>query len=117
MAVETHIARGSFFVGANQQHRLDITTSAGAAQTMTGWSLAYVWRNTAKARVVSKATSAGITIGNGSGTDDRATVQLDPADTAALPPGRYDWALWRSDSTNDVPLAFGTLELTRAAAQ
>lgn len=45
------------------------------------------------------------------------TIALDPADTAALAPGRYDWALWRSDSENDVPLAWGTLELTRAAAQ
>lgn len=118
MATETNIARGTFFVGADLAPTYDVTNAAGSPQAMTGWALAYVWRDRDGRRVLAKATGgSGITIGNGSGTDDRATIALDPADTAALAPGRYDWALWRSDSENDVPLAWGTLELTRAAAQ
>ncbi len=112
MAVETNIARGSFFVGARQTHRVDVVDSAGSPQNMTGWSLAYAWRREGK-RVLAKTPTPG----NGSGTNDRADVSIDASDTAGLAPGRYEWALCRSDSTNDVVLAWGTLELTRAAAQ
>lgn len=117
MAVETNISRGTFFVGGNHQHRIDVVDSADAAQNMGTWSLAYVWRSATGSLLFRKTTGSGITVGNGVGTNDRATVQIDPADTAGLAPGRYEWALWRSDSTNDVVLAWGTLELTRAAAQ
>lgn len=107
----------NFPQGAVRSHRIDVLTSAGAAQTMTGWALAYIWRDRNGASKLSKTTSSGITIGNGSGTDDRATVSIAQADTLTLAPGKYSWALWRTDSTNDDVLAEGTLILAAVAAQ
>lgn len=37
--------------------------------------------------------------------------------SGGLAPGRYEWAMWRIDSTNDDPLAFGEIVLARVARQ
>ncbi len=103
--------------GAKRAHRITVVDSADAAQAMTGWSLAYVWRDANESAALTKTTSSGITIGNGSATDDRATVTIDAADTAALTGQKYTWALWRTDGTNDDVLAEGTLVLSRVAQQ
>jgi hypothetical protein len=108
----------NFAIGAAKSWRVDVLDSTGAAQNMTGWSLAFVIRDAQGAEKLSKTTGGGtISIGNGSGTGDRATVTLVNADTQNLQPGRYEWALWRTDSTNDDPLAFGEIVLARAARQ
>lgn len=109
----------NFPAGAKRVHRIDVEDSAGAPQTMTGWSLSYVWRVQVTGELAfSKATGgSGITIGNGSGTDDRATVTIDRADTVNLEGTVYDWALWRTDGTDDDLLAGGTLVLAQLADQ
>lgn len=107
----------NFPAGAKRNHWVNVTDENGAAQNMTGWSLAYVWRDVRGAIVFSKATGgSGITIGNGAGTNDRATTAIDAADTQGLA-GEYSWALWRTDSTNDDPLAVGTVYVSPIAAQ
>lgn len=85
---------------------------------MTGWALAFVVR-LGSSLVLSKATSGGgITIGNGSGTDDRATVAIADTDTAGWTAGRdYSWALWRTDDGSDTPLAYGPCRIVYVAAQ
>lgn len=100
--------------------RVDVVTVDGGAtpQTMTGWALGFVVRLGANL-VLSKATSgSGITIGNGNGTDDRATVAIADTDTAGWVAGRdYSWALWRTDDGSDTPLAYGPCRLVSVAAQ
>lgn len=107
----------NFPPGAKRTHRIDVEDSAGAAQAMSGWTLAYVWRDERGNVVVSKATGgSGITVGNGSGTNDRATVTIDRTDTISLQ-GRYRWALWRTDGTDDDLLAEGTVVVPAVADQ
>lgn len=96
----------------------DVTTTEGGSnpQTMTGWSLAFVIRRRGdNALVVSKTTASGIAIGNGDGTDDRATVTIGETDITGWTEGRnYKGTLWRTDT--DVVLWSGTVWLREAAA-
>lgn len=119
LAIERNIVRGEFFQNAVNVIRDNIVDADGAAQVMTGWSLEFVVRDPNGTAVITKTTSAGITIGDGAGTDTRATITVDVADTSALTirTGTYTWAMWRTDSTNDVPLTWGTFVITRVAAQ
>ena len=120
MATESTL---TVFSNSDTTLRIDVVTEDGGAtpQTMTGWALQFVIRKAEDpgtgVQVVSYSTGSGITIGNGASTDDRATVSI--VDTDLLhPPGRgYAWALWRSDSGSDVPLAHGQCVIKRAAAQ
>ena len=109
------------FTNADQTLRFDVVTVDGGAspQTMTGWALDFVIRkvNGQRDLVVSKTTSAGITIGNGNGTDDRATVAIADTDLIAVPGRDYEYALWRTTDGSDVPLAYGPCIVRRAAGQ
>ena len=109
----------NFPAGGKRTHRIDVVDSGGSPQNMTGWSLAYVWREKDGTfpLVLSKTTGGfGVSIGNGAGTNDRATVTIDAADTDGLP-GEFDGALWRTDSTNDDPLFVFTVIVSRVARQ
>lgn len=107
------------WMAADQTPYWNVTTTEGGAtpQAMTGWSLQFVIRRRSdSALVVSKTTASGIAIGNGNGTDDRATVTIGETDITGWTPGReYEGALWRTDT--DVPLWAGTVWLRKAAAQ
>lgn len=111
----------SIYAEADITLTVDVKTTDGGAtpQTMTGWALAFVLRSTDGRLILSKATSgAGITIGTGSGTDDRATIVIADTDTTGWTAGRsYEWSLWRSDALSDIPLAYGPATLTHVAAQ
>ena len=108
----------NFPAGSKRTHRIDVVDSAGAAQSMSGWTLAYVWREVNGQIAFSKTSGGGgITVGNGSGTNDRATVTIDRTDTAGLRGTRYNWSLWRTDGTDDDALASGTLILVQVADQ
>jgi len=118
MAVETNVAHGSLFVGADSTWRVTVTDSAGAAQTMTGWALEFVLRkhqSDGKGQKVFSTTTA--TLSNGTDTDDVASFPIADTDTDNLAPGTYDWSVWRVDSGNETVLAYGTVALTGAAFQ
>lgn len=107
------------WMAADQTPYWDVKTTEGGAtpQAMTGWSVAFVVRRRSdNALVVSKATGgSGITIGDGVGTNDRATVTIGETDITGWTPGReYKGALWRTDT--DVPLWAGPVWLREAAA-
>lgn len=118
MATESTL---ELFIGADTTLRIDVTTTDGGAtpQTMTGWALAFYLRRANDVLLVSKTTGDGITIGNGSGTDDRATVAITDTDMAGIePPGReYRFALWRTDDGSDIPIAYGNAVLRKVAGQ
>lgn len=110
----------NFASGAKRTHRINVVDSSGAAQAMSGWTLAYVWRAGPSAvdrLIFSKATGgSGITVGNGSGTNDRATVTIDRADVIGVR-GKVWWSLYRTDGTDDDVLAAGTLMVVAVADQ
>lgn len=113
MATKTPL---EIFQKASQSLRIDVVTTDGGTtpQTMTGWTLEFVIRRIPDDALVCQLTP---TIGNGSGTDDRATVAVGVTDITH-PPGRnYEWALWRVDGSNDVPLAYGPCVILKAASQ
>lgn len=110
------------YMAADQTPYWNVTTTPGGAtpQTMTGFSLAFVIRDSKPggSLVVSKATGgSGITIGDGNGTNDRATVTLAETDIpTSWPEGKhYRGSLWRTDV--DVPIWDGVVWLRRAADQ
>ncbi len=110
-----------FFAGEDKTLVFDIVDSAGAAQTMTGWALECVFRRSAAASAVAFTTPTTglgtITIGNGTGTDDRATVTVSDDLTVNLVTGTYEYALRRTDAGNEQVLAYGTLELLKATTR
>ena len=106
-------AEDNWFKGERKQLVFDIVDESEAAQTMTGWTLAFnMYRaGTSGAAVVSKTTASGIGISNGAGTNDRATVTVPASDTASLLAGVYYYELERTDSGAEQKLAFGTIIL------
>ena len=103
--------------GAKLNIELSVITAAGTPQTMTGWTLAFVIRDIAAERLMlSKTTAAGITITDGSGTDDLAIAAIDAADTEGFE-GVYSGAFWRTDGTYDAPLWAGKIVFTKVARQ
>ena len=119
MAVEFDIVRGVILIGSAKTFTDDVKQADGTtAQSMTGWSLEFVIRRDDDLALVTKATGgSGITIGNGVGTDDRATIVVAAVDTLGLTPGWFTYGVWRTDTTNDVLLTFGRCYLTKASAQ
>lgn len=105
------------FVGEDRSPYWDVTQSDDTtAQTMTGWALTFeVLDKRAGTVQLTKTTGAGeITIGNGSGTDDRATVTLTDADTEALGAGKFYYQLRRTDAANETQIAYGDLIILAA---
>lgn len=120
MAVETNITKGQWFIGSDLVLRFNIKQEdLITPQDMTGWTLSFVLREKTQDGTIkiSKTTSSGIALANGSGTNDRANVTIQRADTLALREGIYWYALWRSDDPNDTVLAYGSAYLTKAAIQ
>jgi hypothetical protein len=111
----------TLYANADHTLRIDVKTEDGGAtaQTMTGWALAFVVRRTDRDEpvVCSYTTAAGITIGNGDGTDDRATVAVADTDITHPAGNQYRWALWRTDAGSDIPLAEGPCVIRKAATQ
>lgn len=116
MAVETAI---TLIIGADQQLVIDVVDADGLPQVQTGWAEQFVLRSTDGRLVANKASGgSGVTIGNGAGTNTRATIELADTDTVGWAAGRaYEWAHWRTDDGTDVPLAYGQATLVKVAAQ
>lgn len=109
-----------FFAGEDKSLRYFVVDSAGAAQDMTGWALEWVLRRSAAhpTATLTKTTGAAqIVIDNGNGTSDMATVSITDDDTLNLVAGQYVYALRRTDAGSEQVLAFGTLELLKAATR
>ena len=122
MAVESNIGPSSWFINADHSIRIDVVQADGVTpQTMTGWALEFTLRaeaaNGTGTEHITKTTAGGaVTIGNGAGTNDRATVTILAADTATLKEGKYyEFALWRTDTGSRQPLVYGTAYLTAPA--
>lgn len=109
----------TLYLGADQSVLVDVVDSAGNPLNMDGMALAFAIRQAyTSALVASKTTSSGITVGNGDGTNDRATIALADTDLSTSWPAsrEYRWALWRTDDGSKVPLAEGVAVFKKAAA-
>jgi len=102
-------ASDEFFIGTDQTIQIDVKQSdESTAQTMTGWALTWELKDSPNGTVqISKTVGAGIAIGNGSGTDDRASITIADDDTEALEPGVYYHQLRRTDAGSERLLSFG----------
>lgn len=119
-AAEAHVAESEhFFIGEDRSLVIDVTSDGTTPQTMTGWALTWeLMDRKGGTALITKATGgSGITIGNGSGTNDRATVVITDADTEAITQGAgtYYHVLRRTDSGSETVLAFGDFYLQRAS--
>lgn len=95
-------------------------------QTMTGWTLEWKLLNRqGGTALMTKTTSSGITIQNGTdeegvstgGTDDAASVSIDAADWNGITrPGTLFHTLARTDSGSVQVLAFGPVVVHAALA-
>jgi hypothetical protein len=102
-----------FFIGEDRTINIDVKQSdESTAQTMTGWSLTWELKpSPGEAFSIQKTTSDGITIGNGVGTDDRASITIGDGDTEAIEPGVYYHQLRRTDAGSEQLLSFGDVTL------
>ena len=124
MAVRTDIAKGQWLIGAAFTFRVLVTsdgTAGGAPTNMTGYELSFVLKPrgypASDSLLPAKLTPVDVQLVNVNGTNDAADVRIDAADHAALDEGTYDWALWRTDGSNDRPLAYGTVFATMVPQQ
>jgi hypothetical protein len=93
----------AWFVGEDQSIVFDrISDASGAAQNITGWTLQFKMAATSGGTAV-VTKSATLT----SPTTGVATVTTLAADTTALAPGTYFYALSRTDSGNNAVVAHG----------
>ena len=113
MAIRFDIGKDEFFfIGEDTVITIDVVADDGVTpQNMAGWSLAWELKplpSTAVASAnISKTVGSGITIGDGSATDDRATITIDDDDTEGLDAGVYYHQLRRTDAGAEVILTVG----------
>ena len=113
-AIEAQIAEDQHWVaGEKRTININVKQADGTtAQTMTGWALKWVLKDHRTGAVrFTKTTVSGITIGDGSGTNDQARVAIAAADTLALPAAVYFHELTRTDVGSEAVLSFGDAHL------
>lgn len=114
MAVVSNIEKDQYwFHGEAKDLLYDVTQSDGTTpQTMTGWTLKWSLTTPKGKEVMSLTTTGGdITIGNGAGTDDRATVSVTVSDYNGVTGVTFSSRLERTDGGNESVLAFGSVYL------
>jgi hypothetical protein len=108
----------NWHVGEGRPLRFNNDDGAGAAVSMTTWDVEWTLHKAKDtAAIVTKTSALGkITFSDGDGTDDLATVDTDPADTATLAPGSYYHFLRRVDNVDRSVIAFGEVQLQARGA-
>lgn len=114
------VASDNWFTGESKTLEIDVLQSDGAtAQAMTGWTLEWkLLTGKGGSELISKSTGgSGIAIGNGDGTDDRATITIEASDTSDLVINhltQYYHELWRTDTDLEALLSFGDVTIKKA---
>ena len=134
---ETNLPRNLWRIGEDFSFNIPVNTtgdSTGTPVTVNTYALSFVLKSRerdASSMIPAKTTAGGaITFANGvhpigsplagqstGGTNDMAKVDIDAADHVNLTPGRYFWALWRTDAGQNRRLAWGTVEAVLGATQ
>ena len=107
----------NWFIGEDRTLRFSVADSAGLAQNISGWTLEWVLRERpwGTQALVTKTTSAGITITNAAGGVCEVAVADD--DTINLAPGAYFHTLRRTNAGAETVLAFGDAILQQPATR
>ena len=113
MAIRFDIGKDQhFYIGEDTVITFDVVEDDEITpQNMAGWGLTWEMKalpsTPSASAVITKTVGSGIAIGNGSATDDRATVTIDDDDTEGLTPGVYYHQLRRTDAGTEVILTVG----------
>ena len=114
MPIESPVTkRHRYVIGDDRPIQIDVVDKDGAAKNMNGWALTFEIKatRTSTTALISKTTVSGITIGDGAGTDDRASITISDADAeAALSEGVYWCQLRRTDAGSEELLQYGSFE-------
>ena len=106
-----------WFKGEDKSLQFDIVDSSDASIDVSGYALRWVLEaRSSPTDVLSKLFPGDdISVGDGAGTNDRVTVTIKAADTAALAANTYRYSLWRTDTDSEQLLAEGNAVLQDAA--
>ena len=113
-AVETDIAKSEhWFAGEDRSLEYLVNDSAGADLDMGAFALTWELKDSldSDAALITKTVGSGITVANGTGTNDKATVAVDDVDTEGLD-GSYFHILRRTDAGSESVLSFGKVRIT-----
>ena len=132
---ETNLPKGLWRIGEDFSFDVCVNStgdSTGTPLSISAYALSFVLKareRDAASLIPAKTTAGGtITLANGvhpigsplagtstGGTNDMARVAIVDTDHVNLTPGKYYWALWRTDAGQTRRLAWGTLEATLGA--
>lgn len=102
-----------FIIG--QRMRVVLTMTLASQGPITGFELSFFVIDSDGEPVFEKNLADGVTVleeGDGSGVSPEVQVDIEGNDTINLtrnlpPHKRYEWALWRTDASDPVPMAYG----------
>ena len=134
---ETNLPRNLWRIGEDFSFDVPVNTtgdSAGTPVTINTWALSFVLKakeRDAASLIPAKTTANGaITFANGvhpigsplagdstTGTNDMARVAIADTDHVNLTPGKYHYALWRTDAGQARRIAWGTVDVVLGATQ
>ena len=134
---ETNLPRNLWRIGEDFTFAVPVNStgdSTGTPVTISTYALSFVLKSSERSAVNllgTKTTGNGmITFANGvhpigsplagqstGGTNDMAKVAILAANHANLSPGKYFWALWRTDAGQARRLAWGTVDAVLGVTQ
>lgn len=124
MSIETPIASANnWFVGEDRIFRFTIKKPDGSIQDISGWAMKFDIRTapSAVSTVLTKTTPAGINLVDPTNGVCEVTIQradtIDGSGNILIQPGRYVYALYRTDAGAATDLAFGDAVLRLAASR
>lgn len=114
MSVESDIPRTSYwFRTETKVLEFTIYQADGVTpENITGYSITFEFCQNDYTTVYSKTVGSGIVLTDA--VNGVLQVTVDPADTSALTPGVYRYALKRTDAGSEAVLAHGTVLLQRS---
>ena len=108
-----------WFKGSRALLEIDVVDADGNTVDVSGYAMRWVLEAPPSSTDVLSKVYPGddISVGNGSGTNDRVTVTIAAADTSGLAADTYRYALWRTDSGSEQLLAEGDAVLLDSARE
>lgn len=94
----------------------DFTFQVVMDVSMTGKTVKFVIRKEPEDATAAYSVTSGITFSTTTLTDDTVNIPIAATGTDAMQEGEYHAAVWRTDSSNQRPGAYGRIIAVRAAA-
>ena len=94
----------------------DFTLRLLCDESLTGKTVEFVMRKEAEDAAIAYSVTTGITFATVNLADDAADIPFAATGTNALEEGIYQGAIWRADSGQQRPFAYGPMLAKRAAS-